>query len=232
MNTDLIALRGVCRTFAAGQPDAPEVRAVHGVDLRIRHGEFVAVTGPSGSGKSTLLNLLGLLDTPTGGEYRLGGRPVHRLGERDRTRARASMIGFVFQSFHLIEHKTVLENVVTGLNHAGLPRAARRAHATTLLDQVGLTGRLHCRPTVLSGGERQRVAIARAVVRRPGLLLCDEPTGNLDSRTTRGVLDLLERLHHAGQTVIVVTHDEYVAGRARRRIRMRDGEISDDRAQP
>jgi putative ABC transport system ATP-binding protein len=225
----VIATEGLRRTFAPGRARGPEIHAVRGVDLRVRSGEFLAITGPSGSGKSTLLNLLGLLDTPTGGEYRLEGRQVHRLSERDRTRVRARMMGFVFQGFHLIEHQTAVENVVTGLAYAGVARAERTVRAVWLLDQVGLAGRAHARPADLSGGERQRVAIARAVARRPSLLLCDEPTGNLDSHTTRGLLDVLDQLHRAGQTLIVVTHDEYVADRAPRRIHMRDGEISADR---
>jgi putative ABC transport system ATP-binding protein len=223
---DLIAAAGLRRTFAAG-----DIRAVRGVDLTVRAGEFLALTGPSGSGKSTLLNLLGLLDTPTGGEYRLGGRRVDRLAERERTRVRARVTGFVFQGFHLIEHQTVLENVVTGLAYAGVARPDRRERAVAVLEQVGLGARRHARPGLLSGGERQRVAIARAVARRPDLLLCDEPTGNLDSANARGVLDILDRLHAGGQTLIVVTHDEYVAGRAPRRVHMRDGEISADRYQ-
>jgi len=231
---DVIAATDLCRTFApgagSGPGSGPRIQAVRGVSLRIRPGEFVAITGPSGSGKSTLLNLLGLLDTPTGGEYRIDGQPVHRLNERQRTRVRARLMGFVFQSFHLIAHQTVLENVVTGLAYAGVRPAERRTRAADLLARLGLGGRLHFEPGLLSGGERQRVAIARAVAREPRLLLCDEPTGNLDSGTTREILDVLERLNSGGQTLIVVTHDEYVADRARRRLRMRDGVVSDDSA--
>ncbi|WP_051265340.1 ABC transporter ATP-binding protein [Nakamurella lactea] len=207
-------------------PGTPEVLAVRGVDLRIEPGEYLSIVGPSGSGKSTLLHLLGLLDRPTSGVYRLDGQDVAELGEAARSGLRGRRIGFVFQTFHLIGGRTVLDNVMLSMLYQAVPRAVRKARAVEVLEQVGLSGRQHFLPTKLSGGERQRVAIARALAGRPSLLLADEPTGNLDHQNASGVLDLFDTLHADGLTLAVITHDDQVSRRAERRVRISDGELS------
>lgn len=208
-------------------PGPPPVTALCGCDLTIGNGEYVALVGPSGSGKSTLLNVIGLLDRPTDGTYWLNGTDVGTLPDAERTRLRAYRIGFVFQAFHLIEHRSALDNVALSLLYRGLPATARRAAAGQVLDRVGLAHRANALPTQLSGGERQRVAIARALAAQPTLLLCDEPTGNLDSETARTVLSLVDRVHREGQTIVVITHDAGVAARAQRVVSIRDGVIGD-----
>jgi len=200
-----------------------EVRALDGVDLEVRRGEWLAVTGPSGSGKSTLLHVLGLLDRPTGGRYLLEGRDVSALDDAAASRLRGRSIGFVFQDFHLLPEETALRNVMLPLLYAGAARARERAREA--LEAVGLSDRLDHRPAELSGGEQQRVAIARALVKEPLLVLADEPTGNLDTATGERVLDLLSVLHGRGITLVVVTHEPAVAERARRRIEVRDGRV-------
>jgi putative ABC transport system ATP-binding protein len=207
-------------------PGPPPVPALRPSDLTIWPGELVALTGPSGSGKSTLLNLLGLLDRPTTGVYRLDGVDVTGLSEAQRAGIRAQRIGFVFQAFHLLAHRSAVDNVALGLLYRGARRQQRVAVAVEALERVGLSHRRHALPTTLSGGERQRVAIARALVGRPRLLLCDEPTGNLDSTTAAGVLDLIGDLHRDGMTVLLITHDPAVAARAGRSIRIRDGQVN------
>lgn len=219
----VVALRGVGLTY----PGPPPVPALRPSDLVVASGEYVAVTGPSGSGKSTLLNVLGLLDRPTSGSYLLDGTDVTVLREVDRTAIRARRIGFVFQAFHLLPHRTAVENVALALLYTGTRRADRHRVATEALDRVGLGHRRHALPTTLSGGERQRVAVARALAGRPSLLLCDEPTGNLDSSTAAGVLELVDELHRDGMTVVLITHDPQVAGRADRSISIKDGSIED-----
>ncbi|MEV6349901.1 ABC transporter ATP-binding protein [Actinoplanes sp. NPDC051851] len=219
--TEVIGLAGIGRSF----PADPPVHALAGVDLSIHRGDYVAVVGPSGSGKSTLLNILGLLDRPDTGSYRLEGTETRELGDRERTALRGARIGFVFQSFHLMDYRDVEENVMLGGLYTGLGRAERRRRAHAALDRVGMGHRRGFRPTRLSGGERQRVAIARALVAEPALLLCDEPTGNLDSVTTATVLDLFDELRTNGTTLLVITHDDTVAARAGRRIRMGDGRL-------
>jgi putative ABC transport system ATP-binding protein len=220
VNAPVIELRELERTY----PGPPPVQALRAADLVIAAGEYVAVTGPSGSGKSTLLHLLGLLDTPTGGSYLLDGLDTLTLGDRDRSALRGRRIGFVFQSFHLLPYRTAEENVILAqLYNSEIPRRIRRAAAREALDHVGLSHRMEAMPTTLSGGERQRVAIARALVSRPSLLLCDEPTGNLDSQNANTVLDLFDELHQAGFTLVVITHDPNVARRANRMIDIRDG---------
>ena len=184
-----------------------------------------SLIGPNGAGKSTLLNLLGLLDRPTSGEYFLDGEPSHSVNERRRTALRAGRIGFVFQAFHLLPHRTVLENVMLAAIYAGVPRDQRVDRAVAALTRVHLEHRLNFRPTTLSGGERQRVAVARAVATAPSLLLADEPTGNLDSHTTGEVLDLFDELHADGLTLAVITHDDDVAARAARSVRITDGHL-------
>lgn len=207
-------------------PGPPPVAALRPCDLVVRRGEFVTVVGPSGSGKSTFLNIVGLLDTPTSGTYILDGIDTSALKDAERTALRGRRIGFVFQSFHLLPHRSAKENVELALVHSGTPRRARRIAALDALDRVGLAHRTSSLPTRLSGGERQRVAVARALVSRPALLLCDEPTGNLDSENARSVLALLGELHSEGMTVLVITHDPEVARRGGRTVSIRDGILS------
>ncbi|WP_407838121.1 ABC transporter ATP-binding protein [Streptomyces sp. DSM 116496] len=218
----VIEFRGIGLTY----PGPPPVAALRACDLTVGRGEFVAVVGPSGSGKSTFLNIVGLLDAPTGGTYLLDGIDTGTLRDADRTALRGLRIGFVFQSFHLLPQRSALENVTLALVYDGTPRRERRDRARHALEQVGLGHRIDSLPTRLSGGERQRVAIARALVTRPSLLLCDEPTGNLDTANADSVLALLERLHADGMTVLVITHDPLVAARAKRTVTIRDGVLS------
>ncbi|NUR61645.1 MAG: ABC transporter ATP-binding protein [Catenulispora sp.] len=201
--------------------------ALHPADLTVDAGDYLAVVGPSGSGKSTMLNLLGLLDRPTAGTLLLGGHDVSTLSEAERSALRGRRIGFVFQSFHLLAHRTAVENVALARLYHGVDAATRRRDAVRALRRVGLGHRLAALPTTLSGGERQRVAIARALAGAPDLVLCDEPTGNLDSATAGAVLDLLESLNRDGVTLVVITHDPAVAARAGRRVGILDGVLSD-----
>ena len=204
------------------------VVALDGVSLSVAAGSMVAIMGPSGSGKSTLMNLLGLLDTPTAGSYRIAGEEVAGLSDAARSRHRRERIGFIFQSFNLLPRKSALDNVAVPLMYAGVRRGERLRRARAILDQVGLSDRLSHRPTELSGGQQQRVAIARALVNEPALILADEPTGNLDSRTGREVLDLLRQLHASGRTLVIVTHDRAVAEHAERVITLVDGRVVSD----
>jgi len=219
----VIALAGVGLTY----PGPPPVAGLRCADLVVRRGEYLSVVGASGSGKSTLLNVLGLLDRPTSGRYELDGHDVQSLPESARTSLRGRAIGFVFQSFHLLPHRTAVENVGLGLLYQGTPAAQRWSAAIGALSRVGLGHRSTALPSQLSGGERQRVAIARALAASPSLLLCDEPTGNLDSRTAADVLDLIDGLHVAGLTVLMITHDSSVAARAGRTVVMRDGVLDE-----
>ena len=212
------------RTFRSGEV---EVNALREADLAIDRGDYLSIMGPSGSGKSTLLNITALLDRHTSGTYRFEGRDVGRLSEGERTGLRAHRIGFVFQSFHLLTHRTVMENVILSMLYGSVPRSDRKARAAAALERVGLTDRAGFLPSRLSGGERQRVAIARAIVTRPPILLCDEPTGSLDSTTSLAILELFEELRSDGLTVVVVTHDETVGGRAERTIAMHDGLVTE-----
>jgi len=221
--TAVIELARVGRSFSG----PPPVTALHPCDLTVGRGEYLAVTGPSGSGKSTLLHLLGLLDTPSHGTYRLDGIDTGTLSDRDRSTLRGRRIGFVFQAFHLLPHRTAEENVLLAQVYNRTPRSRRREAARAALHQVGLDHRVDALPTTLSGGERQRVAIARALVNRPSLLLCDEPTGNLDSANAAAVLAQFDRLHGEGYTLVVITHDPAVAARAGRSVRISDGRLSE-----
>jgi putative ABC transport system ATP-binding protein len=224
----VIELRGVGRTFVVG---GRPVHALRHVDLFIPAGEYVSIMGPSGSGKSTMLNLLGCLDRPTAGSYRLDGRETADLSEVDLSSVRRHKIGFVFQTFHLVPRLTAAENVELPMVFAGIAPDARRTRIERALDAVGLVPRAHHRPDQLSGGERQRVAIARAVVMEPAILLADEPTGNLDSQSGKEIVELIESMNARGLTVLMVTHDPGLGGRARRRIALKDGEVvADERA--
>lgn len=206
-------------------PGAVPVEALKSCDLRVRAGDYVTVVGPSGSGKSTLLNVIGLLDRQTSGRYLLDGQETLELSEDARTSLRGHRIGFVFQSFHLIDHRTATENVMLGLLYRRLPLAVRRERAEDVLRKVELDHRLDALPATMSGGERQRVAIARALIGQPALLLCDEPTGNLDSATSDTVLALLDQLHDQGVTIMLITHDSSVAERGTRCLTISDGHL-------
>lgn len=209
-------------------PGPPPVHALTSVNITVATGEYVALVGPSGSGKSTMLNVLGLLDRHTSGNYLLEGADVLSMRDAERTELRSTRIGFVFQAFHLMPHRTAWENVSLALMYRkGTAPSVRRERAVAALDRVGLRDKVNAYPTQLSGGRRQRVAIARACVGDPALLLCDEPTGNLDSETATRVLEMIEELHTQGQTVVVITHDEAVAARAHRRIRVQDGRTAE-----
>jgi len=219
----VIRLTNVSYTY----PGPPPVAALRDADLAVWPGEHVSITGPSGSGKSTLLNLLGLLDRPTKGTLEIDGMNLGHASERDRSAVRARQIGFVFQSFHLLPHRAAIENVMLAQVYADQPRRRRRDAALAALTQVGLAHRAYALPTALSGGERQRVAIARALVNRPSLVLCDEPTGNLDSATTNELIDLLSSLNADGSTLVVITHNPVVAASAQRQVIIRDGKLTE-----
>ncbi|APZ34865.1 ABC transporter ATP-binding protein [Microbacterium aurum] len=219
----LIELRDITRSF----PGPPEVQALKAVNLSIDEGDYVSIIGPSGSGKSTMLNILGLLDRPTVGEYRIDGVVTGTLSEDERAAVRARRIGFVFQSFHLMPRRTVLDNVLMPMLYSGVPRAEREERARQTLRRVGLEHRVDFLPATLSGGERQRVAVARAVVSAPSVLLADEPTGNLDGATSGEVMNLFDELRADGLTLVVITHDPAVAARASRRVRIADGRLSE-----
>jgi putative ABC transport system ATP-binding protein len=228
--TPLIRLRGIQKTYRVGTQEVPAVR---GVDLDVAPGEYLAIMGSSGSGKSTLMNLLGCLDTPTAGTYELDGRDVSGLGEDELAAVRNRKVGFVFQTFNLLPRSTAQQNCELPLVYAGVSTNERRERAAHALEQVGLADRMHHRPNELSGGQRQRVAIARALVNEPSLVLADEPTGNLDSRTSEEIMALLGELDRGGRTLILVTHESDIAAFTRRIIRLHDGEIaSDERHEP
>ncbi len=221
----MIRLEHIHRTFPVGEA---EVQALRDVNLDLEAGEYVSIMGPSGSGKSTLLNIIGLLDRPTAGVYRLDGQDVTALSDRQQSQVRREKVGFVFQFFHLVPRLSAAENVELPLVLAGVAPAEREPGGGRLLQEFGITGRAHHRPDQLSGGERQRVAIARAMVMRPAVILADEPTGNLDQVTGKEVIHLLEALNEKGMAVVLVTHDPELGGRARRQVRMTDGHIHSD----
>jgi putative ABC transport system ATP-binding protein len=209
-------------------PGEPPVQALRGLSLTIGRGELVGIVGPSGSGKTTLLQLMGTLDRPTSGRVRITGLDVATMADEEVAYLRATRIGFVFQQFFLAEHSTVLDNVADGLLYAGIPISERRQRALDALELVGLAERPHARPTQLSGGQRQRVAIARALVGQPAIVLADEPTGNLDQATGHAILSLVDQLHRAGSTIVVITHDHAIAQRMPRKVEILDGRIVAD----
>ncbi len=231
------------RTVAAGEPliefervfkvypmGGEEVRALDGVDLVIRRGEYVAIMGPSGSGKSTMMNVIGCLDTPSGGSYRFKGIEIQELNDDELARIRNREIGFVFQTFNLLPRADTFHNVELPLIYSGMSPADRKERVWRALETVGLRDRAHHRPAQLSGGQRQRVAIARALVNEPSLILADEPTGNLDSKTSNEIMRAVDEIHQLGNTIILVTHEEDIANHARRSVRLMDGKVASDEA--
>jgi putative ABC transport system ATP-binding protein len=227
VNGILIEIADVRKVYEMG---STEVNALDGVSLRVQKGEYLAIMGPSGSGKSTLMNIVGCLDTPTSGSYKLRGTEIRERDDDELARIRNQEIGFIFQTFNLLPRADALHNVELPLIYAGRPAKERRERARTMLEMVGLGDRTHHRPNELSGGQRQRVAVARALVNGPSLVLADEPTGNLDSKTGLEIMALLDEIHSRGNTVLLVTHEEEVAARAHRIVRLRDGRIESDRS--
>ncbi len=225
----VIAVKNLSKTYQMG---STEVRALRSIDLDIYPNEFVALMGPSGSGKSTLMNLLGCLDTPTTGEYFLSGERVSEMADDELAVIRNQRIGFVFQTFNLLPRLSALDNVALPLVYAGLSKDKRTDKSREVLGTVGLADRIDHKPNELSGGQRQRVAVARALVNDPSIILADEPTGNLDTKTSYEIMDILEKLHEAGHTIILVTHEQDIAEHAHRVVRLRDGEIESDMLNP
>jgi len=221
----IIKIRGIIRNFPLGQE---VVKVLKGIDLDIERGEYVALMGPSGSGKSTLMNLLGCLDTPTGGTYELNGKDVSNMTEDELAEVRNKEIGFVFQTFNLLPRTTALENVALPMIYAGFTKSQRKERAEKVLTDVGLEDRMDHKPNQLSGGQRQRVAVGRALVNKPSIILADEPTGNLDSKTSLEIMNLFDEIHAQGNTVIVITHEEDIAEHAHRIIRLMDGRVESD----
>ncbi len=224
----VIELRNIRRDFPLG---TEVVKVLKGIDLDIKKNEYVALMGPSGSGKSTLMNLIGCLDTPSLGTYVLNRRDVSKMGDNELAEIRNAEIGFVFQTFNLLPRSTALENVALPLVYAGLKKSDRLEKASEMLKQVGLSDRMDHRPNQLSGGQRQRVAVARALVNKPSIILADEPTGNLDTKTSLEIMALFQEIHNAGNTIILVTHEEEIAAQAHRVVRLRDGLIESDSPQ-
>jgi putative ABC transport system ATP-binding protein len=225
---EVIRIENLTRFYTIGEET---VRALNGINLTIQKNEYVALMGPSGSGKSTLMNIIGCLDTPTSGEYFLNGPNVAQLSDSELAAIRNKEIGFVFQTFNLLPRLTALQNVALPLVYAGIPEADRLKKAKEVLEQVGLGNRMTHKPNELSGGQRQRVAVARALVNHPSIILADEPTGNLDTKTSDEIMQLLDIIHQAGNTIVLVTHEEDIALRAKRVVRMRDGIVESDQAQ-
>jgi len=229
MSIDIIKIQGIKKYYKVG---TQEVRALDGVDLTIHDNEYVAIMGPSGSGKSTMMNILGCLDSPSGGTYILNGTDVSQMNDSALAEVRNKEIGFIFQSFNLLPRYSALENVALPLIYSGESKKGRDIRAEKALESVDLTDRMHHRPNELSGGQRQRVAVARALVNKPSIILADEPTGNLDSKTSVDIMKLFEAIHNKGNTIIVVTHEEDIAKHAHRIIRLRDGHIESDEINP
>jgi len=229
MSIDIIKIQGIKKYYKVG---TQEVRALDGVDLTIHDNEYVAIMGPSGSGKSTMMNILGCLDSPSGGTYILNGTDVSQMNDSALAEVRNKEIGFIFQSFNLLPRYSALENVALPLIYSGESKKGRDIRAEKALESVDLTDRMHHKPNELSGGQRQRVAVARALVNKPSIILADEPTGNLDSKTSVDIMKLFEAIHNKGNTIIVVTHEEDIAKHAHRIIRLRDGHIESDEVNP
>ncbi|MFM2228233.1 MAG: hypothetical protein RL664_1576 [Bacteroidota bacterium] len=225
---EVIRIENLTRFYTIGEET---VRALNGINLTIEKNEYVALMGPSGSGKSTLMNIIGCLDTPTSGQYFLNGPNVAQLSDSELAAIRNKEIGFVFQTFNLLPRLTALQNVALPLVYAGIPEAERLKKAKDVLEQVGLGNRITHKPNELSGGQRQRVAVARALVNHPSIILADEPTGNLDTKTSEEIMQLFDIIHQAGNTIVLVTHEEDIALRAKRVVRMRDGIVESDLAQ-
>lgn len=221
----VINIYDLTKTYFMGQT---KVHALRGIDLRIDTNEYVALMGPSGSGKSTLMNLLGCLDTPTQGSYELDGKDVSKMDDTELANIRNEKIGFIFQTFNLLPRQTTLDNVALPLVYAGISRKEREQRAQAVLESVGLGDRVHHKPNELSGGQRQRVAIARALINNPAIILADEPTGNLDTKTSIEIMEIFEEIHNNGNTVIIVTHEPDIAEHAHRIVRLRDGEVETD----
>ncbi len=225
MQNQVIAIDNITKFYHVG---TETVKALQGVSISINRGEYVAIMGPSGSGKSTLMNMIGALDTPTGGQYVLNGTDVSRLSDDSLAEIRNKEIGFVFQTFNLLPRYTALENAMLPLIYAGFPKSERIKLGEEVMEKVGLTDRMQHKPNEMSGGQRQRVAVARALVNKPSIILADEPTGNLDSKTSVDIMRLFDEIHKAGNTIIVVTHEEDIAQHAHRIIRLRDGLVETD----
>jgi putative ABC transport system ATP-binding protein len=225
MNNQIIEIADIKKFYYVG---AEVVKALQGIDLSIQKGEYVAIMGPSGSGKSTLMNIIGALDTPTGGKYVLNGTDVSRLTDDALAEIRNKEIGFVFQTFNLLPRYTALENAILPLIYAGVSKQEREKRGKAVMESVGLEDRMNHRPNEMSGGQRQRVAVARALVNNPSIILADEPTGNLDSKTSVDIMRLFDEIHQQGNTIILVTHEEDIAQHAHRIIRLRDGLIESD----
>jgi putative ABC transport system ATP-binding protein len=225
---EVIRIENLTRFYTIGEET---VRALNGINLTIQKNEYVALMGPSGSGKSTLMNIIGCLDTPSSGQYFLNGPNVAQLSDSELAAIRNKEIGFVFQTFNLLPRLTALQNVALPLVYAGIPEAERLKKAKDVLEQVGLGNRMTHKPNELSGGQRQRVAVARALVNHPSIILADEPTGNLDTKTSEEIMQLFDIIHKAGNTIVLVTHEEDIALRAKRVVRMRDGIVESDQAQ-
>jgi putative ABC transport system ATP-binding protein len=222
MSNALISLENITKTYVLGDQ---VVNALKGVDLQIVRGEYIALMGPSGSGKSTLMNIIGCLDTPTSGQYWLNNKEVSQMSDASLSEVRNTEIGFVFQTFNLLNRLTAIDNVALPLVYAGISVAERTQRAKQVLEKVGLKDRMNHKPNELSGGQRQRVAVARALINNPSLLLADEPTGNLDTKTSYEIMALFDEIHQSGNTIVLVTHEEDIANHAKHIVRMRDGEI-------
>ena len=222
---NIIKLAGIVKNYAVG---TQIVRALRSISVNIEKNEYVAIMGPSGSGKSTLMNILGCLDTPTSGQYFLNGKDVSKMEDNNLAEIRNTEIGFVFQTFNLLPRYSALENVMLPLIYAGMPKNVRHERAVEVLENVGLADRMTHKPNELSGGQRQRVAVARALANHPSIILADEPTGNLDSKTSVDIMNLFEEIHKQGNTIILVTHEEDIARHARRVIRLKDGQVESE----
>lgn len=225
LKEEILSMKNIVKKYKLGEE---EQTILKGIDLSIKKGEFISILGPSGSGKSTMMNIIGCLDVPTSGEYKLSGKDISSLNEEDLSKIRAKEIGFIFQSFYLLKRLTALENVELSMIYSGIPEKERKIIAKEMLEKVGLEGKENHLPNQLSGGQQQRVAIARALATNPSILLCDEPTGALDQSTGKQIIELFKQLHSEGRTIIMITHDEKIATNADRIVRILDGNISEE----